>query len=126
VITWGARLFRLLLKGARARLHPIYASISAHRNLATPRVVVHIDVRFLVLICVLQFGIVAFSMGVGVKKKTTPTGRLARKTDDLRLSRRMIVNLTRDEYERLRRAAANESLASFVRGVLRKNVHEQT
>ena len=61
-----------------------------------------------------------------MKSKTTPTGTLARKTDDLRLSRRMIVNLTLDEYERLRRAAANESLASFVRGVLRKNVHEQT
>ena len=60
-----------------------------------------------------------------MKSKTAPTGTLARKTDDLRLSRRMIVNLTRDEYERLRRAAANESLSSFVRGVLREHVHAQ-
>ncbi len=44
-----------------------------------------------------------------------------RKPDALRLRRRVVVNMTDDEFEQLRRAAACESVAAYVRGLSRQS-----
>ncbi len=44
-----------------------------------------------------------------------------RKPDALRLRRRVVVNMTDDEFEQLRRAAACESVAAYIRSLIRQS-----
>jgi hypothetical protein len=45
------------------------------------------------------------------------------KPDALRLRRRLVVHMTEHEYERLRQAASCESVAAYVRGLIRQSAN---
>ncbi len=45
------------------------------------------------------------------------------KPDALRLRRRLVVHMTEHEYERLRQAASCESIAAYVRGLIRQGAN---
>jgi hypothetical protein len=55
----------------------------------------------------------------------TPTAKRVPKSDALRLRRKLVVHMSNTEYEKVRLAAACESIASYVRSVLRERIHAQ-
>ena len=56
--------------------------------------------------------------GEFMQRKESPT---TRKPDALRLRRRLVVHVTDHEYERLRQAAACESVSAYIRGLIRQS-----
>jgi hypothetical protein len=56
---------------------------------------------------------------------TSSTTRVP-KPDDLRLRRRMVINMTNDEIEAIRQASSPEPISVYVRSILRKELQSQT
>jgi hypothetical protein len=57
--------------------------------------------------------------------QTTPTTRVP-KPDELRLRRRVIINMTRSEFDDIRRASLPEPVSSYVRAALREKIQAQS
>ena len=60
-----------------------------------------------------------------MKTKTNSMSTRVLKEDALRLQRKLVVHMTSDEYERVRRESAPETISTYVRSVIREKIHAQ-